>query len=181
LAEEAVFEMSELEQEMQKYKELYDYSREVFFEELSRSKLVDDKASKYITALSATIGLYTLFGKWISAGVFPPGESSVRWVCAITLILLFSALFVSLAVSILALKVRELRKMPLDEETIAYFEKNELISIYYAIAERTSEAHAVNIAITNRKVRFLTWAERLILLSAILLAVLLATLGMSHY
>ena len=32
-----------------KYKELYDLSKEIFYEELSRSQRIDEKASKYLT------------------------------------------------------------------------------------------------------------------------------------
>jgi len=37
---------------LEKYKELFELSKDVFAEELSRSERIDNKASKYLTALT---------------------------------------------------------------------------------------------------------------------------------
>ena len=46
---------------MDKYRELYILSKEVFNEELERSHRIDEKALKYLTTLTLLIGLLVLF------------------------------------------------------------------------------------------------------------------------
>lgn len=53
--------MDEEELALRRYAELYEYSKEVLAEELARSYRADEKASKYLTALSLVLGALVFF------------------------------------------------------------------------------------------------------------------------
>lgn len=116
---------------MEKYKELYNSAKEVFYEELSRSARIDEKASKYLTVLTFLLGAYAFFGREILNSSLPP-ENTVEWLLVISigilLLLLVGAWFAIFSV----FKSHTYAKIPID---IDFFDNNELIDIYYAFSK----------------------------------------------
>ena len=55
-----------------KYKELYDLSKEIFYEELSRSQRIDEKASKYLTMLTFLLGIFASLSGKLLYSILPP-------------------------------------------------------------------------------------------------------------
>lgn len=120
---------------MQKYKELYDLSREVFAEELNRSARLNEKATRYITVITFLLGVFAFFGKHILASILPPGnplELLLTLVTAAVLVLLVITWFFAFRV----LRVTWLRKIPIDADM---FNNNRLIDAYYAYSRGIKE------------------------------------------
>ena len=75
--------MFRVAQNLEKYRELYSLSKEVYNSELDRFHRVEDKASRYLTCLTFVIGIFGLFGKWIITEALPP-SSLVEWLVIAT-------------------------------------------------------------------------------------------------
>ena len=58
---------------LRKYAELYEHSKAVLAEEIARSSRTDEKASKYLTALSLVLGaLVFFFQQLVEKNLLPP-------------------------------------------------------------------------------------------------------------
>src|SRR5208283_5521963 len=97
---------------MEKYKELYNLSKEVLNEELSRFTRIDDKAVKYLSVLTLVAGISGFFGKWIIDNLIPP-KTGTEWALVILAFLLFIMIFVSWSLIFNVLRLHNITKMPL--------------------------------------------------------------------
>jgi hypothetical protein len=158
---------------MEKYKELYNLSKEVLNEELSRFARIDDKAAKYLSILTLVAGVSGFFGKWLIDNLIPP-KTTTEWALVILGAFLFIMIFVSWFLIFNVLRIHTIVKMPLDAETIDFFDNNELIDIYYALAKGNKDALAENRKITNQKSQRLYRGYVSIIISGIILALFLA-------
>jgi hypothetical protein len=139
---------------MEKYKELYELSKEVLAEELDRFNRIDEKASKYLTVLTFLIGIYGFFCNWIITVLLPP-TSKLDWLLLLIGGGVFIAVCVSWALIFLALRQRVVIKIPLDDEVLKFFRENRLIDIYYTLAKGNKDALKENREVTDRKARIL--------------------------
>jgi predicted MFS family arabinose efflux permease len=57
---------------MERYKELYNYSKEAFEREYDRFKNIDQKATQYLSVLTLLIGIAGFFVNWVVANFVPP-------------------------------------------------------------------------------------------------------------
>lgn len=135
---------------MEKYKELYDLSKEVLNEELNRFTRIDDKAAKYLSVLTLVAGAATFFGKWLIDNLMPP-KTALEWILIIVAFLLCVMIFISWCMIFNVLKLHDVTKIPLNDETIKFFDDNELVNIYYALAKGNKEALAKNRITTDLK------------------------------
>jgi hypothetical protein len=127
---------------MEKYKELFNLSKEILNEELNRYRSLEEKASKYISALTVLIGIYAFFVSQLFPRLFPPQEI-LDWLLGAILFLLFISIITSWFFIFKILRVSYLSKTPL---TIEFFDEHRLVDIYYAIARTNHKA-----LIENRK------------------------------
>ena len=104
---------------LEKYKELFELSKDVFAEELSRSERIDNKASKYLTALTFLLGVFAVFNKQILQSTIPP-DNSLEWIIIIIDILLLFLMVVSWFVIFSVFKIHQYAKIPID---IDFFDK----------------------------------------------------------
>jgi hypothetical protein len=158
---------------MEKYKELYNLSKEVLNEELSRFDKIDDKAAKYLSILTLIAGVAGFFGKWLIDNFIPP-KTIAEWALVILGAFLFIMLFLSWFLIFNVLRIHALVKMPLDAETIAFFDNNKLIDIYYALAKGNKDALAENRRTTDLKSRRLYHGYVSMIISGITLALFLS-------
>lgn len=163
---------------MEKYKELYNLSKEVLNEELSRFSRIDDKATKYLSILTLVAGVSGFFGKWLIDNLIPP-KTTTEWELVILGALLFIMIFVSWFLIFNVLRIHTIIKMPLDAETIDFFDNNELIDIYYALAKGNKDALEENRKITNQKSRRLYHEYISIIINGIIL-ILFLTIFVVH-
>jgi len=153
---------------LEKYKELYNLSKEVFYEELSRSARIDDKASKYLTVLTFLLGAYAFFGKEILNSSLPP-KNIIDW-----LLILFSGILLLFLVSawfkiFSVFKTHTYAKVPID---IDFFDNNELINIYYALSKGLKTNNESNREKGNEKSKKLYDGYMLIRIVIVLLLIL---------
>lgn len=105
------------------YRELYEYSKEAFYEEQTRSKRLDSKASSYLIFYSILFsGIFLL----ISSAFFPVNDLFLFH------LLIFSALTGStgLIFALLCLITRAYLKPPLDTKTITTLSEATLAEFY---------------------------------------------------
>lgn len=161
---------------MDKYKELYDLSKELLQAEQGRFNRVDQKASMYLGALTVLLGITAYFVKWVSENVVPP-STLLEWLLVVetglALLVMLGAWFAVLFV----LKMSGTHKIRLDDTMLQFFRKHSLVSVRWGMARRNAIGYRRNIVITNAKIRKLTWVYRLLVLLVILLTVLALTLA----
>lgn len=157
-----------VELELEKYKELYDLSREAAAQAEARFDAIETKASVYLSVLTVLVGTAGFFAKWAADQLLPP-SGTLNWV----LVVLAAAPVLAVAIAWLfvlrALRVHRIRVLPLSPGIIDFFDRNRLIDIYYALARDFVEVWETNTGVNERKVRQLTIAYRMIILSSIFL------------
>ncbi len=168
--------MSNSEEGLEKYKELYVLSKEVLVEEQQRFHRVEERASRYFSLLTLIVGVDAFFGNWILENFVPP-DSAWKWSLAILGALLFVSTIASWLLVFRIMKIKPLTKMPLDTDTISFFRQNRLLDIYYALAKGNESALRQNRRITEMKFARLQQAHRVILFTVSLLVVFLLVYG----
>lgn len=151
------------EENIRKYKELYDLSVRLFDEEQARFFRMDEKASRYLSAITVLLGAYMFFAKWMvyDEQIVPP-RGVLEWAIILTYLSSFGALAASWLVAFSVLRVRQtaLEKMALTDETIRYFDTHTLINTYYGATKTLKGLLTRNIRTTDSKSRRLSWAHR---------------------
>jgi len=151
--------------ELLKYKELYDLSKEAFNEELSRSARIDEKAFKYLTALTLLLGAFAFFGERLLDLIVPP-KNYYEWSLIILSGLLLVLLIITWFLIFEVFKGHTLRKIPID---INFFDQNELIDIYYTLTKGMKQALDFNRQEGDHKHRHLSRSFVMIRIIVILL------------
>lgn len=159
--------------ELEKYKELYDLSREVFSEELSRSASIDDKASKYLTVITFLLGAYAFFCKRILDSILPP-KNLLEWLLFVISSLLLIFLTIAWFITFKIIMIHEFRKIPID---IDFFDNNELKEIYYGLSVGIKNNLIINRDKINRKSKNLYYSYNLIRMIVVTLVILSLLFG----
>ncbi len=152
----------------EKYKELYDLSIKLLFEEQNRFHRIGQKASSYFTVLTLILSLSIFFIKWIATSLIPP-TGLIEWILLILGFLLIVFLVISWFLIFSVHKVHNVIKIPLTKEMIHFFRDNRLIDIYYALAKGNQAVYEKNVETTNKKSLRLVWSYRMMITSVIIL------------
>lgn len=163
--------------DMQKYKELFEQSRYVNDEELKRGLRVYDSASKLLSALTLLIAFVGFIFKWSMENFLPP-EHTIDYLGLIALMFTICLFSISWLYSFLAYRGVTLRKMPINEAMIKFFEENSLDDIYYALTKRFAEAYEENKVVIDKKQVHLGKCANLIIcffMSALILLILVGS------
>ena len=139
-----------MEDDIEKYRELYALSKEVLYDEYGRFYRADDKASRHLSILTVLLGAYGFIAGFLLEGALPP-VGFLEWSLLVVALLILVSLFVSWLLLFSVLREHRLTKMPLTNEAIEFFRKNTLLNIYYALARGNGEAFEQNLRTTNRK------------------------------
>jgi hypothetical protein len=166
----------EQEQNIEKFRELYEYSREMHFKQLERANRVDQKAAMFLSALTVLLGFAGFLLKAVIEDTIPP-QNTLDYVFLIATLLSGITVVGSWIAFLLVLRVRNLENLRLDDETLDFFQANRRVDIHYAISKRASEAFADNDSHIAAKLRRLTSGYLLAKISVLLLAISLAIFG----
>ena len=151
---------------MDKYKELYDLSREAVAQGEARFDAIGTKASIYLSVLTVLVGMGGFFAKWAADHLLPPVDR-LSWLLVVsagaTVLCVAAAWFLVLRV----LRVHRIKVLPLSEETLAFFRHNRLVDIHYALARDFAEAWQTNTAVNEQKLQKLTFAYRMIMVTIV--------------
>ncbi|WP_447964989.1 hypothetical protein [Nitrospira sp. Ecomares 2.1] len=158
------------------HRELYLLAKEVFKEEQERLNRIDEKATRYLSALTVIIGTWGFFAKWIFESTLPP-KNSIEWALVILALFSLILLFIAWWNALQVLRNSQLQKIPLTEETIKWFGEHSLPNIYRGMTEGIRKAKEVNRQVGNKKLRKLSLAFSLIMINGIVMLFLLLIFG----
>ncbi|CED58880.1 Predicted protein [Moritella viscosa] len=123
--------------DIDKYKCLYEYEKNLFEEESGRYRRLEDKAMKYLSATTLAIGAYLFLVRGIIEELIPP-NNYIEWFVLISVGLTFIAFISSWSLIFRAIKLTDIVKMPSDEKTINYFKDNDLDTVYLGLSKQYS-------------------------------------------
>lgn len=137
---------------MKKYEELYNHSKYVFDEEISRFSRIEDKASKFITVITSLLAVYALIGKQLFGDLFPP-ENCLEGILIILAFLVLLGLLASWGFAFRTMYIQGIKKAPLNNQVLSFYDENKLIDIYYGMAKGFSSSLVYNEAINDLKAK----------------------------
>ena len=161
---------------IKKYEELYRLSKEGLDEELSRFKRVDEKASRYFSALSILLVVSGFAGRPTLEAMLPPTTLWDWLSVGCGLALLLSLLTAVLVVFSVLRTSYQLTKMPVSHELVRFFDDHQYLDIIYALSKGNVEAVDENRRVSDQKIFRLAWGYRLILLSIFFMALFMLTI-----
>ncbi len=135
---------------MKKYEELYNHSKYVFDEEISRFGRVEDKAARFITVVTSLLAVYALTGRQLF-GELIPAENCTEKLLLLLAALVFIGLLASWYFAFQAMHIQGIKKAPLNDEVLSFYNENRLVNIYYAMSKQFSVSLAYNQAINDLK------------------------------
>jgi uncharacterized membrane protein len=162
---------------MEKYKELFNLSKEVLNEELNRYRSLDEKASKYFSALTILLGIYAFFVSHLFPRLFPPSDTT-EWLLLLTLLLLFISIIISWFLIFKTLRIAYLSKTPL---SIKFFDDHKLVDIYYATAKTNQKALSQNRKTNNHKSKLLKYGYSSMCVTMILIIIFFSLFAFYTY
>jgi len=170
--------MSTLEQEqnIEKYRELYEYSRDLHFKQVERANRIDYKAAMFLSALTVLVGFAGFLVKATIENAIPP-EGLLGYIFLAAALLSGATVVGSWFSFLLVLRVRKLENLRLDGDTLEFFRTNRRVDVHYAVSKRASEAFANNDMHIAAKVRRLTCGYLLAIVGIFLLAMSLVIFG----
>ena len=165
---------------MDKNEELYKYSKDVLDEEFQRFKKIDDKATRYLSILTAIIGIYALLGRLTFANLIPP-ENIVQGVTLVLGISVLAALLYSWYLLFKAVRLHEVKKPPLTDEVFNYFNGNDTSDILYGLAWNNKLAFETNRKTSDEKTKILSKGYRSIAIAVSLLVLFVISSGINEW
>ncbi len=170
--------MSDLEQEqnIEKYRELYEYSRDMHFKQLERRAEVNQKAAMFLSVLTVLIGLVGFFLKTTIDEAIPPREF-LDWALFLAAILSGTTVLISWFSFLFVLRVRDRANLRLDKKLLDFFQTSRRIDIHYAISKRASEAFADNDVHLAAKARWMSCGYLFTIVTVLILTVSLFIFG----
>ncbi|MDQ1351993.1 MAG: hypothetical protein QG657_2299 [Acidobacteriota bacterium] len=153
--------MSQNDEQITKYKELYALSVDVLREEDLRHMNIENKASRYWPVITALFGGFAYFSEKLISTLFPLNSYYKFYVTTLLIILLTSIVTASYFFVTIQ-KQQNYQTRPVD---IEFFDNNELPAIYRTLAEKNSDAVKANRKINNAKSAKLHWGHILVILA----------------
>jgi hypothetical protein len=153
---------------LEKYKELYTYSTDILLQEHERFVRADEKAAKYSTTFVFLLGIVAYFDQWVLDKLKSVGFAQ-NWPLAIVggLTLILSA--IGWFLTAYAIKLRPYKSRPLDQKILEFFDNQSLLNIYDSFSRRNITDYEENKNGTNKKLKVLVWAHRVMACVVVLL------------
>jgi len=165
---------------MEKYKELFEQAKYVLDEDTKRFTRIDTKASIYLSVLTLFFGILLFAYQW-SIENFIQLDSWIDYTGIVILILLLIIIALAWYFSFKVLKTHELKRMPINDEMIEFFNNNTLINIYYALSKEIKNAYLYNRQISDKKGEFIAKSYKFTILSFFVVIVLLILISVKAY
>jgi hypothetical protein len=142
-------------------KELFEYAKEAFLEQVRIDDLVEVKALRYLTVLTVVLGVAAFFTNHVLSTAIPP-SSGLDWLLVIVGAILLIGLLVASFQIIRLLGTGGLRTLPLNSAVVESFLTNSPNELFISAADKMREGHEENVARTERKSRILARAHRIL-------------------
>ncbi len=138
-----IFKKKEIEEvkkevDIDKYKFLYEYEKNLFEEEVLRYRRLEDKAMKYLTSITFIMGSYLFLIRAVIEKFIPPTDC-IECAILITTAITCGLYIFSLNYILKTIKPRRTVKMDSGEETINYFKNNTIAPIYLGLSKKYSK------------------------------------------
>lgn len=160
--------MTDNQQQIEKYKELFYLSKEVFNEEMNRSARMDEKASKYLAVLTFLLGIFGFFSEKIYKSIIPP-HHCLEWILLSTFAILIIVLVSAWLYTFRVLQIRNFEKIPID---IDFFANQRLITVYDGMTRTIKSSVEYNREKGNEKSKFLSNGYKLMISTVFLLIII---------
>ncbi len=158
-----------------KYQEYHDYAVKLHDEQKSRYTRLDQKASIYLTSLSALIGAAGFFSNWMIEMLLPI-TGWLDWIVLLAILILLGSLVYSWISIMRVLRVGSVANLPLTEEAETLFRGNHSkVTRLFALTQTAIKCQNDNIFLNDKKVKYLTFAYRGMWVSLILTILLILT------
>jgi len=152
-----------------KYRELYNFSKETFEEELNRSATLEQKATIYISALTFLLGIFGFFGKNILNSLLPP-QTLLECIILVLVACWLATTTICWFKLFDILKMYDYAKRPTD--VIDFFNRNKIDGIYYDLAKKLITATEKNRMIGDQKGLLIKRVHRLLRVIVILIVII---------
>lgn len=162
----------EKELALRRYAELYEHSKAVLAEELARSHRADEKASKYLTALSLVLGALVFFFQQLMDKKLLPPQGMIDCLIFLALTMVFGAALLAWWFVFSCLRNDKFIKPPMDKDTLHFFDSTSLIDIYYAMTKGNMDALVHNKRVGDRKSQALYYGYWAMNVAVVAIAVL---------
>ncbi|MFV5654404.1 hypothetical protein VXR13_16725 [Acinetobacter baumannii] len=122
----------------EKYKALYEYQKAQLEDEKNRFGKLEDKAAKYLTALTVAITAYVLIVRWVFEWKTTP-EYQYFLLVKVVISTTFFLFCIAWGFILSSIKLRSVAKMSSDESLINFFKEKKLESVYLTLAKNYSQ------------------------------------------
>lgn len=167
--------------ELRKYCEIYKQSKTALKEELERSYRMDEKASKYLTVLSLLLGAILFFFDRVLELIIIPPQDLIDFFIILTVISLVISTLIAWWFVFSALRIHSYIKEPMDNDTLLFYDNNNLIDIYYAMSKGNISAISKNKNTGDLKSKSLYRGYKAMVCSVVILSVLFVLTFFQHF
>ena len=157
-----------------KYEMLLEWSNEVLAEESASYDGIEEKASKYLSALTVALAFFAFVARSMVAALnLVPPTCAAEWIILVSTGAVLVSIVLAWYLVFTVLKIHVVVVRPLDDELVQFFHSHAAVDVYFALARGNARALAENREKTDQKASRLRWAYTAIVTAAGL-AVLLA-------
>lgn len=142
-----------------KYRALYELSKELLFREHEHFTRLEHKASALMSAFTLLVPASAFFTKWSVDNVVPP-DNVLAWLLLVAAFGLVASAGLTWMRILRVFKLATYVRIPLDRAMIDFFDRHEGIDVYFALARGIAAAYAENREVTGIKVEQLARAYR---------------------
>ena len=154
--------------ETDKYKQLFTMAEAAFNNEESRYDRIEDTGHKYIPIVLYLVSAEAFFANWVFKNLFPL-KDVLDYLGFLSILLAFLTLFVGIILLVWSFSFEDLSLLRPNQEVVSFFDKYELARIYRAYAVKYIKQLDYNTDITNKKINIRRWAYRFMMGSFVLL------------
>lgn len=142
-----------------KYKALYEYQKAQLEDEKNRFGKLEDKAAKYLTALTVAITAYVLIVRWVFEWSLKP-EYQYFLLVKVVISITFFLFCIAWGFILSSIKLRSVAKMSSDESLINFFKEKKLESVYLTLAKNYSQIISKYRKENENKTGLMVWGYR---------------------
>nr|VFJ93153.1 MAG: hypothetical protein BECKLFY1418B_GA0070995_104218 [Candidatus Kentron sp. LFY] len=148
---------------MKNHLELYEYSKSVFDEEISRFHRIQNKAGVFITIIASFIGIFSAMIVSSHLTAFVQNKFSEELILVIIVGFLLSFIF-----AFLSFRIEGIKMPPLNQDMISVFKDHQIDDIYYGFSEAYISYLEENRRICDQKIDKLKYSYWLFFITVVL-------------
>jgi len=167
--------MTNMDQTLKKYEELYALSKEAVADGIERIRKTDEKAHKFATLSGLLMVVSAVGGKSVIESVVPP-KNPLAWISLVSYLLFFAAILFAFVNILRSMRVATLGIPGMNKEVIGFFDnEEEYLDIIYALTKRNSDIVESNDALSKEKLKCLLKTYKALLWSVGLISILVVS------